>query len=204
MTDSDGSRDVSRTVHLRCASRHQRVPGRTRCSTSCATTTPRRSIWSATSSTAGRSNPAGTGRSRTTTWCRSCCARRARARASSTCRAITTRCCATSTARISAASRWWRTRSTRAPTGAAISSPMATSSISWCRTRAGSRCSATRPTTSRSRSTGSSTRFAAASASRTGRCRQWAKLKVKNAVSYIGDFEKALAAEAQTLSRRRA
>ena len=26
---------------------------------------------------------------------------------------------------------------------------------------------------------------------------QWAKLKVKNAVSYIGDFEKALAAEAQ-------
>ena len=26
---------------------------------------------------------------------------------------------------------------------------------------------------------------------------QWAKLKVKNAVNYIGDFEKTLAAEAQ-------
>ena len=37
-----------------------------------------------------------------------------------------------STARISAASRWSRTRCTTAPTGGAISSPMATSSISWC------------------------------------------------------------------------
>ena len=50
-------------------------------STSCAITTPTRSIWSATSSTAGSCGRAGTGRSRTTTWCRSCCARRARARA---------------------------------------------------------------------------------------------------------------------------
>ena len=42
----------------------------------------KRSIWSATSSTAGNCAPAGIGRSRTTTWCRSCCARRARAPAS--------------------------------------------------------------------------------------------------------------------------
>ena len=195
--DSDGSRTFRALfisdVHLGT----QRVPGRARCSTSCANTMPKRSTWSATSSTAGRSRPAGTGRSSTTTWCRSCCARRARARASSTCRAITTRCCATSTARISAASRWSRTRCMRAPTGGATSSPMATSSISWCRMRAGSRCSATRPTTSRSTSTASSTPSAAASASPTGRCRKWAKLKVKNAVNYIGDFEKTLAAEAQ-------
>ena len=52
------------------------------CSTSCATTMPTRSTSSATSSTAGSCARAGTGRSRTTTWCRSCCARRARAPAS--------------------------------------------------------------------------------------------------------------------------
>ena len=36
----------------------------------------------------------------------------------------------------------------------------------------------------------------AASASPTGRCRHWAKLKVKNAVNFIGDFEETLAPEA--------
>jgi UDP-2,3-diacylglucosamine pyrophosphatase LpxH len=41
---------------------------------------PIRFIWSATSSTAGSSSPAGSGRSSTTTWCRNCCARRAKAR----------------------------------------------------------------------------------------------------------------------------
>ena len=63
------------------------------------------SIWSATSSTAGASSAAGTGRSRTTTWCRSCCARRAKGtRASSTSPATTTKPCATIAARTSAAS----------------------------------------------------------------------------------------------------
>ncbi|MGC4005473.1 MAG: hypothetical protein QM811_21090 [Pirellulales bacterium] len=57
---------------------------------------------------------------------------------SSICRAITTSSCATITARISAASRWSRTSSTKAWTAGAISSSMATSSTSWCRTRAGS------------------------------------------------------------------
>src|SRR5207237_6066356 len=50
-----------------------------------------------------------TGRNRTTTSCRRCCARRARAPRSSTCRAITTSSCVIITARISAASTWWKT-----------------------------------------------------------------------------------------------
>ena len=57
------------------------------------------SIWSATSSTAGRFDRTGTGRKPTTTSCRSSCARRARARASSTSPATTTSSCATFTAR---------------------------------------------------------------------------------------------------------
>ena len=69
--------------------------------------------------------------------------------------------------------------------------------------RAGSRCSATRPTTSRSRLN----RIFNAVRRRLGfpywSLSQWAKLKVKNAVSYIGDFEKTLVAEARAPRRRR-
>ena len=54
---------------------------RARCWTSCATSSARRCTSSATSSTAGSCAAPGTGRRRTTTWCRRSCARRARARA---------------------------------------------------------------------------------------------------------------------------
>ena len=172
------------------------------CSTSCATTTPRRSIWSATSSTAGRSNPAGTGRSRTTTWCRSCL-RKARKGA----RIVyvpgnhdeflrgfygthfggievvenAIHDGADGRRYLVIARRPVRSRGAR--------------------TRAGSRCSATRPTTSRS----ALNRIFNMIRRRLGfpywSLSQWAKLKVKNAVNYIGDFEKTLAAEARAASR---
>jgi hypothetical protein len=59
------------------------------CSTSCGIMTPTRSISWATSSTAGNCTRAGIGCKRTTMWCKHSCARRATARASSTSPAIT-------------------------------------------------------------------------------------------------------------------
>ena len=131
------------------------------------------------------------------TWCRSCCARRARARASSTSPATTTSSCATSTARISAASRWPRTPSMSRRTAAVSSSFTAICSTSSSAMRAGSRCSATTPTTSRSRSTPGSTRSRRLLGLPYWSLSQWVKLKVKNAVNFIGEYERTLTAEAR-------
>jgi hypothetical protein len=90
--------------------------------------TARRCTWWATSSTAGSCGAAGTGRRRTTTWCRSCCARRARARAWSSCRATTTSSRGATGSTTSAASTWSRTASTSRPTAAGCGSRTATCS----------------------------------------------------------------------------
>jgi hypothetical protein len=63
------------------------------------------STWWATSWTAGSCAAAGTGRSRTTTWCKSCCAAPARAAASSMCPATTMSLRVNLSATSSAASR---------------------------------------------------------------------------------------------------
>ena len=80
------------------------------------------------------------------TSCRSSCARRARARGSSTCPAITTSSCAIFPAIISAASRSSSRRSMSPRTEGATSSCMATPSTWWCAMPNGSRISATGPT----------------------------------------------------------
>ena len=86
---------------------------------------------------------------------------------------------------------------TRAPTASAISSFMATCSIWSCRTRAGSPISATRPMISPSASIASFNGVRRRLGFPYWSLSQWAKLKVKNAVNYIGAFEKTLAAEAR-------
>ena len=62
--------------------------------------------------------------------------------------------------------------------------------------RAGSRCWATRPTTSRYRSTPGSTQHARLFGLPYWSLSQWVKLKVKNAVNFIGEYERTLTAEA--------
>ena len=152
----------------------------------------------------GAANRAGTGRSRTTTSSRSCCARRARARASSTFPAITTSSCASTTARISAASRSSESaihdrrrrpplsghpRRHVRPRGAATraGSPMLGDKAYDLAIRLNRIVNALRrwlgvPYWSLS---------------------QWAKLKVKNAVNYIGAFEQTLAQRSAPPRRRR-
>jgi UDP-2,3-diacylglucosamine pyrophosphatase LpxH len=112
------------------------------------------------------------------------------------CPAITTNSCAIITAPISAASRWWRRRSMRPPTAAAIWSCTAT-----CSTRGQARALARASWRHRLRLRHPDEplfqrdppppRLSYWSLS------QWAKHKVKNAVNYIGAFEQTLAAEAQ-------
>ena len=197
MRAPDNDSPFSLALHFRCASRRPRVPGRARCSTSCAGTRPKRSISSATSSTAGSSSPAGSGRRRITTWCRSFCGkarkgarvvyvpgnhdeflrdylrhpfRRHRGgRERDPCRRR----------RAALPRDPWRPLRPRGDAGALARARLAA-----------------RPTTMRSSSTESST-----ARRRLGfpywSLSQWAKLKVKNAVNYIGEFEKTLVAEAK-------
>ena len=91
----------------------------------------------------------------------------------------------------------------RPPTASATSSCMATSSTSSCATPSGSPSSATGPTISRCSSTPISTRARRVLGFGYWSFSAWAKLKVKNAVNFIGSFERELAGEAQRARRRR-
>ena len=146
---------------------------------------------------------AGTGRRRTTMWCRSFCARRARARASSTCRAITTRYCAISTARISAASRW---SSMHFTTGADGRRYLVTHGDQFDLVVQNARWLALLGDKAYDFAIGVNRVFNMVRR-RLGfpywSFSKWAKLKVKNAVNYIGDFERTLTAEAREISCRR-
>ena len=113
-------------LDLRSAPGHARLPGRGAARLPARPCAARRCTWSATSSTAGSCAAPGTGRSRTTTWCRRSCAWRARARGSSSCPATTTSSRAATWRTASAASRSWMTACTSPPTAAACGSRMAT------------------------------------------------------------------------------
>ena len=126
---------------------------------------------------------------RTMTSSRSCCARRARARASPTSPATTTSSCGISRARISAASSLPTGPSTRRPTARASWSSMATSSTPSSTMYAGWPISATAPTTSPSSSTGSSPRSRRLLGLPYWSFSSWAKVKVKKAVNFIGHFQ---------------
>ena len=78
---------------------------------------------------------------------------------------------------------------TRPPTASTISSCTAMSSTSSCATRSGSPSSATGPTTRRCSSTRISTVVRRLLGFGYWSFSAWAKLKVKNAVNFIGDFE---------------
>jgi hypothetical protein len=169
-----------------------------RCWTSCAVWTARRCTWWATSSTAGSCAAAGTGRRRTTTWCKSCCARRARARTWSSCRATTTSLRASTWATTSAASTWWTRACTSPPTAAlwvthgdyfdgVIQCAKWLAYVGDWAYELGAQAQPPLQLRATARAPGP----AVLELSR------YLKLKVKRAVSYVSDFEGAVAREAR-------
>ena len=176
----------------------------TSCSTSCAVTTPTPSIWSAISSTAGRC-------SRGWYWPQIAQRRGAEAAAQGA-QGRAHRLRARQSRRIPArllrhAFRRHRGGGERHPRRrrrqALSGHPRRHLRSRGARRRAGSPCSATRPTISRSPLNRLFNALRRSFGVPYWSLSQWAKLKVKNAVNYIGAFEKTLAAEAQAPRRRR-
>ena len=131
------------------------------------------------------------------TWCRSCCARRARARASSISRATTTSSCATTTARISAASRCVESAIHVAADGRrylVIHGDLFDVVIRHARWLALLGDKAYDFAIWRNTALNVVRRQLGLTY---WSLSQWAKLKVKNAVNFIGAFEQTLAAEAK-------
>ena len=147
--DPDPERHAAPLPHhlaLRHPPRLGRLPGAVSARFPAASTSRNTCTWSATSSTAGSFAKAGSGRRRTTTSCRRSCARRAKARRSSTSPAITMKPRASSATSRSATSTCAARRSTRRSPASACGSCTAISSTASSSTRSGSPISATRST----------------------------------------------------------